>query len=214
LPQLTVVNSVMRTEPLDTGHTRTCSGSHFTFRKRMDGGFTITHNHSSVADIVPDSFRLFRQFLPALMLDWKGLRLRFGKRFIEEARLKRRWALDETSPFEQVRILDPEPVRAILDDAARHLAEYYPVFKPMRIAERWAGCIDAMPDAVPVISKCERLEGLRLCTGFSGHGFGLGPGAGKLMAEIVTGERPCVDPKPFRYSRFFDGTNPRPTTGL
>ncbi len=214
LPQLTVVNSVMRTEPLETGHTRTCSGAHFTFRKRMDGGFTVTHNHYSVADIVPDSFRLFRDFLPALMLDWKGLRLRLGKRFLDEARLKRRWALDDVSPFEEVRILDPEPVQDILDDAAKSLTECYPAFKPMKIAERWAGCIDAMPDAVPVISKCHHLEGLHLCTGFSGHGFGLGPGAGKLMAEIVTGERPCVDPEPFRYTRFFDGTNPRPTTGL
>ncbi len=213
-PQLTVVNSVMRTEPLDTGHTRTCSGGHFTFRKRMDGGFTITHNHLSVADIVPDSFRLFREFLPALKLDWKGLKLRIGKRFIEEASLKRKWQLDDVTPFEQVRILDPEPIHSILDEAARSLIEYYPAFKPMKIAERWGGAIDATPDAVPVISKVEKLEGFHLATGFSGHGFGLGPGAGKLMAEIVTGETPCVDPAPFRYSRFFDGSKPRPTTGL
>jgi glycine/D-amino acid oxidase-like deaminating enzyme len=214
LPQLTVVNSVMRTEPLDTGLTRTCSGAHFTFRKRMDGGYTVTHNHFSVADIVPDSFRLFREFLPALRLGWKGLRLRLGKRFIDEARLKRRWALDEVSPFEEVRVLDPEPLRDVLDDAERHLKDYYPVFAPMKIAERWAGCIDAVPDAVPVISKVPQLDGFHLCTGFSGHGFGLGPGAGKLMAEIVTGETTCVDPAPFRYTRFSDGTNPQPTTGL
>lgn len=55
LPQLTVINSVMRTEPLDTGLTRTCSGGGFTFRKRMDGGYTVTDNHFSLADIVPDS---------------------------------------------------------------------------------------------------------------------------------------------------------------
>ena len=214
LPQLTVVNSVMRTAPIDTGLTRTGSGGGFTFRKRMDGGYTITHLHYSVADIVPDSFRLFGQFLPALLLDWKGVKLRFGKRFFDEARLKRRWALDEASPFEAVRVLDPEPVHSILDEAAGKLIGRYPAFGPMRIAERWAGCIDAMPDAVPVISKCGALDGLHLCTGFSGHGFGLGPGAGKLMAEIVTGETPCVDPRPFRYSRFFDGSKPRPTTGL
>jgi glycine/D-amino acid oxidase-like deaminating enzyme len=214
LPQLTVINSVMRTEPIDTGLIRTCSGGGFTFRKRMDGGYTVTDNHFSVADIVPDSFRLFREFLPALMLDWSGLRLRLGKRFIAEASLKRRWALDEVTPFEQVRILEPEPVNDVLDGAAKALKEYYPVFKPMKIAERWAGAIDAVPDAVPIISKVEKLPGFHLCTGFSGHGFGLGPGAGKLMAEIVTGEAPCVDPSPFRYTRFFDGSNPRPTTGL
>ena len=214
LPQLTVINSVMRTQALDTGLTRNCSVGQFAFRKRMDGGYTISHGHLSVADIVPDSFRLFREFLPALRLDWKGLRLRLGKGFFDEAKLKRQWALDEVSPFEQIRILDPEPVQDILDSAARNLIEYYPVFKPMQIAERWAGAIDAMPDAVPVIAKLDKLPGLHLCTGFSGHGFGLGPGAGKLMAEIVTGETPCVDPAPFRYTRFFDGSNPRPTTGL
>jgi glycine/D-amino acid oxidase-like deaminating enzyme len=84
----------------------------------------------------------------------------------------------------------------------------------MRIAERWAGCIDATPDAVPVMSACERLPGFFLATGFSGHGFGLGPGAGKLVAQLVTGEAPCVDPSPFRYDRFFDGTRPKPVTGL
>ena len=118
------------------------------------------------------------------------------------------------SPFEEVRILDPEPVSDILDEAEKALKAYYPVFKPAKIAERWAGCIDAVPDAVPIISKVEKLPGFHLCTGFSGHGFGLGPGAGKLMAEIVTGETTCVDPSPFRYARFFDGSNPRPTTGL
>jgi glycine/D-amino acid oxidase-like deaminating enzyme len=58
------------------------------------------------------------------------------------------------------------------------------------------------------------LPGLFLASGFSGHGFGLGPGAGKLMADLVTGAAPCVDPEPFRYSRYFDGTNPTPTTGF
>ncbi|HUR43956.1 MAG TPA: FAD-binding oxidoreductase [Aestuariivirga sp.] len=214
LPQLGVISSVKRTDPIDAGFTRTGSGGKFSIRKRIDGGFTIAHRHLAVADIVPDSFRLFFRFLPALMLDWGGLRLRLGQRFMDEAGLARRWQLDEVSPFERVRILDPEPVTAILDEASASLKEYFPAFQNMRIAERWAGVIDAMPDAVPVMSPVEKLKGFYLATGFSGHGFGLGPGAGKLMAQMVTGERPCVDPSPFCYARYFDGTNPRPTTGL
>ena len=213
-PQLTVINSVMRTAPIDTGLNHSSSGGRFAFRKRTDGGYTIAHRHYSVADIVPDSFRLFFRFLPALMMDLSGLKLRLGKRFFDEASLARHWALDEISPFERVRILDPEPVDSILDEAAASLKAFFPAFRNMQIAERWAGAIDAMPDAVPVISKVDKMEGLHLCTGFSGHGFGLGPGAGKLMAELVTGETPCVDPSPFRYSRYFDGSNPRPVTGL
>jgi glycine/D-amino acid oxidase-like deaminating enzyme len=213
-PQLTVINSVMRTEPLDIGIDRTASGAKFTFRKRLDGGYTVTHNHLSIADIVPDSFPLFFQFLPALRLDWNGLKLRLGRRFLDEARLAHRWRLDHVSPFEQVRVLDPAPVRWVLDEAERSLVECFPAFKPMRIAERWAGAVDATPDAVPVISSVDRLPGLYLASGFSGHGFGLGPGAGILMADLISGNEPCVDPKPFRYNRYFDGSNPRPTTGL
>jgi glycine/D-amino acid oxidase-like deaminating enzyme len=212
-PQLTVIGSVMRTAPLDTGLEKSCSGGKFAFRKRLDGGYTVTHRHLSMADILPDSFRLFFQFLPALKLDWSGIRLRLGKRFVDEARLKRRWRLDERSPFEEVRILDPEPVHSILDEAAASLRDYYPSFQSMQIAERWAGVIDATPDVVPVISVLPKVDGLYLASGFSGHGFGLGPGAGKLMAQLIVGEQTCVDPAPFRYSRFFDGSKMRPTTG-
>jgi glycine/D-amino acid oxidase-like deaminating enzyme len=213
-PQLTVINSVMRTDPLDAGLERSCSAAKFSFRKRLDGGYTIAHRRLSVADIVPDSFSLFLDFLPALRLDWAGLKLRFGKRFFEEARLKRNWNMDEVSPFEIVRVLDPKPVASILDEAASSLKESYPVFQAMRIAEKWAGAIDATPDAVPVISAIDGHPGLFLASGFSGHGFGLGPGAGRLISELVMGLPPCVDPAPFRYSRYFDGSNPRPVTGL
>jgi glycine/D-amino acid oxidase-like deaminating enzyme len=201
-PQLTVTNSVMRTAPLD-GPSVTAAGAGFAFRKRRDGGYTVAHNHAEIADITPDSFRLFFDFLPALKSEWKSMNLRFGKRFFDEARLKRRWKLDERSPFEEVRVLDPEPVDWVLRDAAKSLSEHFPVFKDMQIAQRWAGCIDVTPDAVPVISPIDRLPGLYLASGFSGHGFGLGPGAGRLMADLVMGKPPVVDPVPFRYDRFF-----------
>jgi glycine/D-amino acid oxidase-like deaminating enzyme len=213
-PQLTVVNSVQRTAPMETPLEHSFSGGKFAVRKRNDGGYTIAHRHLSVADITPDSFRLFLEFLPALRLDWDGLRLRFGRRFFEEARLKRKWQLDETSPFEDHRVLNPEPVHQILDEAIASLKAYYPVFNGLTIAERWAGVIDATPDAVPVISAIAGRPGLFLASGFSGHGFGLGPGAGRLMAELVTGRTPCVDPQPFRFERFSDGSHPRPQTGL
>ena len=80
-PQATVVNSVMRTAPLDAGVERSCSAGKFSFRRRLDGGYTIAHRHLSVADIVPESFTQFFRFLPALMLDRRGLRLRLGKAF-------------------------------------------------------------------------------------------------------------------------------------
>jgi glycine/D-amino acid oxidase-like deaminating enzyme len=213
-PQLGVVNSVMRTAPIDAGITTTFSGNKFAVRKRLDGGYSLAHNHFSVADIVPDSFRLMRQFMPIFKLDWRSIKLRLGERFMQEAQLKRRWALDEVSPFERVRILDPKPVQWILDDVEAALRRDFPAFQNMQIAESWGGVIDATPDAVPVIDALQKQPGLFLASGFSGHGFGIGPGAAKLMAQIITGKKPCVDPTPFKFSRFEDGSRPRPTTGL
>jgi glycine/D-amino acid oxidase-like deaminating enzyme len=213
-PQLGVVNSVMRTAPVETNITRTFLGNKFAVRKRRDGGYTVAHNHFSVAEVTPASFEHFFDFLPTLKLERKSIRMRLGKRFIEEARLKRSWQLDEITPFEQVRVLDPAPYDDILEEAAGALKLWYPAFANMQSVETWGGMIDTTPDTVPVIDALAKIPGLHLASGFSGHGFGIGPGAGKLMAEIVTGVRPCVDPHPFRYSRFIDGTWPRPVTGV
>jgi glycine/D-amino acid oxidase-like deaminating enzyme len=54
------------------------------------------------------------------------------------------------------------------------------------------------------------LPGFFILSGLSGHGFGFGPGAGRLMADLVTGAPPTVDPTTFRYTRFFDGSRTRP----
>jgi glycine/D-amino acid oxidase-like deaminating enzyme len=86
----------------------------------------------------------------------------------------------------------------------------FPVFRDLRVAESWGGMIDVMPDAVPVIAPVDSLPGLWVATGFSGHGFGIGPGAGKLAADLVTGDPTLVDPAPFRLARFTDGSKPRP----
>jgi glycine/D-amino acid oxidase-like deaminating enzyme len=61
-----------------------------------------------------------------------------------------------------------------------------------------------------VISDVPGHPGFFVATGFSGHGFAIGPAAGRLMADMVTGDPPIVAPTPFHFSRFTDGSNPRP----
>ncbi len=212
LPQLRIRSSVMRTAAAPLITETAVWAPNFAFRRRQDGGYTVAHGHALIADIVPDSFRLFRSFLPALRMEWRATRLRFGRPFFEELSMPGRWRLDEVTPFERARVLDPEPVAAILDTALANLRRAFPAFEKVPIAERWAGMIDVTPDAVPVISPVDALPGFYLATGFSGHGFGLGPGAGKLAAELVSGAAPCVDPTPYRFARFADGA--RPIAGL
>jgi glycine/D-amino acid oxidase-like deaminating enzyme len=210
LPQLKVRATVMRTAPLEGGPEISASGGLFGFRKRMDGGYTVATLGVRTIDLVPDHFRLFFDYLPAVRLHWKKLRFRVRGRWIEEWRMPRRWELDTTSPFETVRVLDPEPDGYVVDRAKAAIAQAFPLFRDAVEAERWAGMIDVMPDAIPVISAADSLPGLFIATGFSGHGFGIGPGAGKLVADMVAGDPTLVDPAPFRLSRFTDGSNPRP----
>jgi glycine/D-amino acid oxidase-like deaminating enzyme len=213
-PQLGVVTPALRTSALDIGHERTFAALKYAVRKRLDGGFTVAHGSLTLTDLTPNHIRYALDFLPMLRMEYRSLRFRLGRRFLDELQIKRRWALDEVTPFEKVRVLDPSPNNVTLDEAFAHLQKSYPAFSNASIAERWAGMIDGTPDAVPVIDKIEGVRGLYMLSGLSGHGFGLGPGAGKLMAEIALGETPCVDPTPFRFSRFGDGTGFNPTTGF
>jgi glycine/D-amino acid oxidase-like deaminating enzyme len=211
LPQLKVLSSVMRTEPLVGGPAVSAGGFGFGMRKHLDGSYTVANWSSNVVDIVPDTFRFMRDFLPARRMRGKDLKLRFGARFFTELVQPGRWPLDGASPFEAVRTLDPPPHQPILDQARQAVTQAFPMFHTMKIAQSWGGMIDVTPDAVPVISPVDGFPGFFIATGFSGHGFGIAPAAGRLMAELITGERPVVDPSPFRYSRFSDGPKPSPS---
>jgi glycine/D-amino acid oxidase-like deaminating enzyme len=201
-PQLKVLGSVMRTAPMEGLPELAVGAGDFSFRRRLDGGYTVARRGANITPIVPDSFRLFVDFLPAYRKTWRDLRLRVGRSFIEGLRMPRRWQADEITPFEKIRVLDPEPDAGVLKEARRNLARAFPAFAQMTEVERWGGLIDVTPDAVPTISTIDDLPGLVLATGFSGHGFGLGPGAGRLAAELATGADPVVDPSPFKLSRF------------
>jgi glycine/D-amino acid oxidase-like deaminating enzyme len=211
LPQLKVLSSVMRTERLDGGPDASASGFGFGLRKHLDGGYTVASWSSNVVDIVPDTIRYLRDFLPARRIHHTSLKLRLGSRFVTELVQPSRWRMDGPSPFEAVRTLDPPAHQPILEQARQHVTQAFPAFQAMKTAATWGGMIDVTPDAVPVISGVETLPGFFIATGFSGHGFGIAPGAGRLMAELVTGETPVVDPSPFRYNRFTDGSKPAPS---
>ncbi len=112
------------------------------------------------------------------------------------------WSPDRPSPFEALRVLDPQPDLAILAEARRALCRHFPFFEGLQVSQAWAGAMDATPDALPVIDPIAELPGLFLSTGYSGHGFGIAPGAGALMADLLSGQVPAVDPWPFRFERF------------
>jgi glycine/D-amino acid oxidase-like deaminating enzyme len=214
LPQLTLRASVLRTEPAPAVSETSIGTPNFGIRRRLDGGYTVGFRDQVSFHITPDSFRYFRQFWPAFSAERRNIKLELGWDFVKALRTPRRWPLDQPSPFEAVRVLDPPPDRKLLDRTLGNFIAAYPALRGLKIAESWAGMIDTTPDAIPVISPVESLPGFFLATGFSGHGFGIGPAAGRLAADLVSGAPPIVDPTPFRYSRMIDGGRLAPASRL
>lgn len=214
LPQLKVRASVLRTKPAPLVTQSAVWSNEFAFRRRADGGYSIARSGATVFDIVPDAFRYFAPFLPAFRMSWKELHLRITGSFLEELRRPPHWSGDGETLFERCRVLDPEPEAKILADALAAARRRFPQFAGLEVAKSWAGMIESTPDALPVIDRVPQPEGYYLLSGFSSHGFGMGPVAGLLMSELLMDGRARVDLGAFRFSRFSDGTPMRPHGGL
>jgi D-amino-acid dehydrogenase len=69
-------------------------------------------------------------------------------------------------------------------------------------AKPWMGARPCLPDMLPVIGKAPRHAGLWFDFGHQHHGLTLGPATARLLAEMMTGETPFADPRPFAVERF------------
>lgn len=84
----------------------------------------------------------------------------------------------------------------------RGIMKYFPALSNAKIVRAWAGWIDECQDKIPVISPVEEVPGMYLACGFTGHGFGIAPGAAYNIAEMFTDQNYTVAMDAFRYDRF------------
>lgn len=199
---LPLVAAVLRTEAMEGPTDCAVGGADFSFRKRLDGGYTITQRGALFAPLTLDHLLIGMDYLPTLIAQWRNLRVSLGREFLDDLALPRRWKSERKTPFEKVRTMDPPVNQALNDEAMRNLVAAWPVFAKARIAQQWGGMIDVTPDSMPVISPVRYRPNLTIATGFSGHGFGTGPAAGEMAADIVMGRTPAIDPAPYRLDRF------------
>jgi glycine/D-amino acid oxidase-like deaminating enzyme len=214
VPQLKVRGTVIRTAPADNVADGCIFDDKIAIRRRQDGGYTAVNGMLLEHAITPSTFRYGAKFLRALMLDPTGMRLSIGREFVEEWNTPSTWDLDAETVFERIRVLDPEPNPKIIKSIRRNLEIVFPQLAGIEFVESWAGMIEATPDAIPVIDEAENYEGFYIATGFSGHGFGIGPGAAKAITGMLTGNDSGIDLREFRLSRFFDGTPIRPQSSV
>ncbi len=210
VPQLPVLGTVARTAPAPRLLDGQAWSPAVAIRRRADGGYTIAHGGSSLHSLIPATFRYATKYLPALRQGHDSLRLSFGRDFFRALATPSRWPLDAPSPFERERVLDPKPEARVLRQMRKHLDRWVPELASAPFVECWGGMIEASPDVLPIISTVEGIGDFHVATGFSGHGFGIGPGAGKLIAGMVSGTADPAVLSAFRLSRFFDGSPIRP----
>ncbi len=86
------------------------------------------------------------------------------------------------------------------------IARRIPAMADAEFATGYAGLYTQTPDSHPVIDRVDGVDGLYICTGFSGHGFKLSPAVGLLVSELVLdGKANTIDITPLRMSRFVEG---------
>ncbi|MBZ9676589.1 NAD(P)/FAD-dependent oxidoreductase [Mesorhizobium sp. ES1-1] len=216
IPQLSVRVTVAATEPLPEIYAGAAADDDIAFRRRQDGGYTLAAGGSHLLYLGPDAFRHVTKYLPALRANPFGTRyFPFAPPGYPDAwSTSRAWGLESQSPFERLRVLNPLPEPTKLHSIDRNFKRLFPQFETVRLKASWGGMIDAMPDVVPVVDRVEAVGGLFVATGMSGHGFGIGPGIGRVVSDLIQGNRSGHDLSRFRLSRFHDGSAIRPGPAL
>lgn len=87
--------------------------------------------------------------------------------------------------------INPVRVRALIES----VPAYFPDFRAEDFSgvRPWCGLRPCSPDGLPYLGRTRRYENLCIATGHAMMGLSLGPISGKLLAEILSGERPSVD---------------------
>ncbi len=96
---------------------------------------------------------------------------------------------------------DAEKTPVQLDRAEKVARRFFPLGDRID-PEPWMGARPCTPDMMPIVGRAPRHEGLWFAFGHAHHGLTLGPVTGRMLAEMMVGETPVVDPTPYRPERF------------
>ena len=175
LPQRWVRATVARTTPAPPLTRAGVWGPAVSFRQRRDGTLNIAAAGAADHDITLESFRHARLFLPNYWKNRKLFRFHVGRPLLRDLAGLLPGSAARRQPLTWDRDIGPAPNPAKVRRGLEELRRTLPVARRRsRSRASWAGYIDATPDAIPVIGEAGP-AGLVLATGFSGHGFAMGP---------------------------------------
>ena len=184
------------------------------FRQRRDGSFNIAAGGALDHDVTLDSLHQLRFFLPSFWKNKTLFRFHVGRPLLASLAATLPGSAARRDPLVWDRGLEPQPNPTKVRRSLAELQRVLPSLPPLGVARSWAGYIDAAPDLIPVLGEVPPLTGLLVATGFSGHGFAMGPIAGRLLSELILDGKPSLDISGFRFSRFAEGAIGKPRNVL
>ena len=96
------------------------------------------------------------------------------------------------------------PMDYVLDVGAQ-VADRFPRYGDAGLASSWTGVYDVTPDWNPVLGRLPDVPGLIVAYGFSGHGFKLSPGVGRVLAQQALDLATDIPLQPYSLERFRTG---------
>lgn len=170
------------------------------FREQADGTYA-TSPRVVVAPIVKESFMYGYKYLPLLALPDFPVHIALNGQLIDSFMQSTHWKLNEVSPFEEYRNMTALPDIPELNASLEKLKAEFPAFKDSELIDQWSGAMAIAPDENPIISEVKEYPGLVLNTA-TGWGMTESPISAQLTADLLLGEKPVLDPKPFSLYRF------------
>ena len=214
LPQRWVRGTVAQTTVAPPVTACAVWGPGVAFRQRRDGSFNVAAGGALDHDVTLDSLRQVRFFLPSFWKNKALFRFHVGRPLARSMIAALPGSPARRDPLVWDRGVEPVPNPDKVRRSLAELARVLPALPPLGIARSWAGVIDATPDLLPVLGEVSAPRGLVFATGFSGHGFAMGPVAGRLVSELIADGKASLDLGAFRFSRFAEGAIGRPKNVL
>ena len=205
LPQMMIFAEQSSVEPVAGGPAIAGMTPAGYYRREPDGGYML----AAAAGRIPITMSIvknLRKLMAAPTDVDQDMRPVLNLRtFLWDLKANRKRRNGRVSVFEENRILQPEPISGITDQAVAGMRKYIPAFADCKVRGVYTGSLISTIDNLGVISPVGSIPGLYIGAGML-YGLTMAAAAGEALADMVTGEAPKFDISPYRYERFTDGS--------
>ena len=175
-PQASVRSSILAVAPGMQNLPAALVSSDVAITRRSNGGYTLAIGGRARVDPTPQQFRFGREFLPMFARRWRSLSPGGLEGWRQGHETLAMWSLDDITPMERNRILDPRPDMAQIRLTYEHACALIPEVRNLPITDSWAGYIDSTKtrnlQAVHIDHGSVRISGPDGATSFGERGYG------------------------------------------